>query len=164
MAKALEPECHVAERYHAGHGTAADYADLAGELWQIDAGSGSGDFDSRRRVPEPTSWAIGPGVGHCVYTSTAADGFADKFSRSRSLLPSLMLARAQTWWTILRICIEERLVYRGDFWLGTLMRFLPIVTQIFLWGAVFEGMRATGAGRRTASPATATTISSRTTC
>ncbi len=54
-----------------------------------------------------------------------------------------MIARVQTWWTILRICIEERLVYRGDFWLGTLMRFLPIVTQIFLWGAVFAGMRAT---------------------
>ena len=36
------------------------------------------------------------------------------------------------------ICLEERLVYRGDFALGTLMRFLPIVTQIFLWGAVFE--------------------------
>jgi ABC-2 type transport system permease protein len=55
-----------------------------------------------------------------------------------------MLARAATWWTILRICLEERLVYRGDFWLGTLMRFLPIVTQIFLWGAVFAGMRASG--------------------
>lgn len=51
-----------------------------------------------------------------------------------------MIARALTWWTILRICLEERLVYRGDFWLGTLMRFLPIVTQIFLWGAVFAGM------------------------
>jgi len=53
-----------------------------------------------------------------------------------------MLARAQTWWTILRICLEERLVYRGDFWLGTLVRFLPIVTQIFLWGAIFAGMQA----------------------
>jgi ABC-2 type transport system permease protein len=41
------------------------------------------------------------------------------------------------WWTILRICLAERLVYRGDFALGTLMRFLPIVTQIFLWGAIF---------------------------
>jgi viologen exporter family transport system permease protein len=51
-----------------------------------------------------------------------------------------MLARAHTWWTILRISLEERLVYRGDFWLGTLMRFLPIVTQVFLWGAVFAGM------------------------
>ena len=58
-----------------------------------------------------------------------------------------MIARAQTWWTILRICLEERLVYRGDFWLGTLARFLPIVTQIFLWGAVFAGMRATGEER-----------------
>ena len=48
-----------------------------------------------------------------------------------------MYARAQTWWTILKICVEERLVYRGDFALGTLMRFLPIVTQIFLWTAVF---------------------------
>ena len=57
-----------------------------------------------------------------------------------------MLARVQTWWTILRICIEERLVYRGDFWLGTLMRFLPIVTQIFLWSAVFAGMKASGSG------------------
>jgi len=55
-----------------------------------------------------------------------------------------MLARTQTWWTILRICLEERLVYRGDFALGTLMRFLPIVTQIFLWTAVFAGA---GAGR-----------------
>jgi ABC-2 type transport system permease protein len=49
-----------------------------------------------------------------------------------------MLARCQTWWIVLRICLEERLVYRGDFALGTLMRFLPIVTQIFLWYAVFE--------------------------
>lgn len=40
-------------------------------------------------------------------------------------------------WIILRTCIEERLVYRGDFALGTLMRFLPIITQIFLWTAVF---------------------------
>jgi ABC-2 type transport system permease protein len=48
------------------------------------------------------------------------------------------LAAIATWWTILRICLEERLVYRGDFALGTLMRFLPIVTQIFLWGAVYQ--------------------------
>src|SRR6186997_1542739 len=49
-----------------------------------------------------------------------------------------MHARILTWWTILRICLEERFVYRGDFALGTLMRFLPIVTQIFLWHAVFQ--------------------------
>lgn len=52
-----------------------------------------------------------------------------------------------TWWTILRISLEERLVYRGDFALGTLMRFLPIVTQIFLWWAVFESVRAESSGQ-----------------
>lgn len=51
-----------------------------------------------------------------------------------------MIARVATWWTIFKICVEERLVYRGDFALGTLMRFLPIVTQIFLWTAVFASV------------------------
>ena len=53
-----------------------------------------------------------------------------------------MRARVLAWWTILRVALEERLTYRGDFALGTLMRFLPIVTQIFLWGAVFEALSA----------------------
>ena len=48
--------------------------------------------------------------------------------------------RMAIWYTILRISIEERLVYRGDFALGTLMRFLPIITQIFLWWAVFQSI------------------------
>src|SRR5262245_43399749 len=49
-----------------------------------------------------------------------------------------LAARAFTWWTILRTALAEGLVSRGDFGLGTLMRFLPIVTQIFLWYAVFQ--------------------------
>ena len=49
-----------------------------------------------------------------------------------------------TWWTILRISLEERLVYRGEFALGTLMRFLPVVTQIFLWSAVFSAVGGSG--------------------
>lgn len=48
--------------------------------------------------------------------------------------------RATSWWMIFRIALEERLAYRGDFALGTLMRFLPIITQIFLWWAVFESV------------------------
>lgn len=57
-----------------------------------------------------------------------------------------MFSRAATSWTILRISIEERLVYRGDFALGTLMRFLPIVTQVFLWGAVFSAVGTAAGG------------------
>ena len=68
---------------------------------------------------------------------------ASEFPASDFRLPNSLAARARTWWTILRICLEERLVYRGDFALGTLMRFLPFVTQIFLWGAVFAS-RGTG--------------------
>lgn len=55
--------------------------------------------------------------------------------------------RLATWWVIFRLSLEERLVYRGDFALGTLMRFLPIVTQICLWRAIFaaiEGQRGDG--------------------
>lgn len=47
-------------------------------------------------------------------------------------------------WTIIRISVAERLIYRGDFALGTLMRFLPIVTQVFLWAAVFSALDAAG--------------------
>jgi len=57
--------------------------------------------------------------------------------------------RAACWWTVFRIALEERLAYRGDFALGTLMRFLPIITQIFLWYAVFDAIDA-GAGKRLA--------------
>ena len=49
----------------------------------------------------------------------------------------LVQGKLSTWWTMMRIALEERLVYRGDFALGTLMRFLPIITQIFLWSAIF---------------------------
>ena len=57
-------------------------------------------------------------------------------SASAQTRPSML----STWWTILRICLEERLVYRGDFILGTLMRFLPVVTQVFLWTAIFTAV------------------------
>jgi ABC-2 type transport system permease protein len=48
-----------------------------------------------------------------------------------------MWRKVRVYATIFRICVEERLVYRGDFMLSTLFRFLPIVTQIFLWGAIY---------------------------
>jgi len=70
-----------------------------------------------------------------------------QFSVSNPHSATPLLARASTAWTILRISLEERLVYRGDFALGTLMRFLPVVTQVFLWWAVFSAAAASrGAG------------------
>ncbi len=40
---------------------------------------------------------------------------------------------------VLRIALAERLVYRTDFFLGTLMRFAPMVTTILLWRAIYQG-------------------------
>jgi ABC-2 type transport system permease protein len=44
--------------------------------------------------------------------------------------------------TILKTALAERMAYRGDFAIGTLMRFLPLITQIFLWWAIFQSIEA----------------------
>jgi len=40
---------------------------------------------------------------------------------------------------ILRASLVERLAYRADFLLGTLLRFLPMLTTILLWQAIYAG-------------------------
>ncbi len=52
-----------------------------------------------------------------------------------------MWDRLTTWWTFFRISLEERMVYRGDFMLGILMRFLPFATQVFLFWAIYDTMQ-----------------------
>ena len=47
--------------------------------------------------------------------------------------------RLRVKWLVLKTGVEERLVYRGDFAFATLVRFLPIVTQVFLWNAIYSG-------------------------
>jgi ABC-2 type transport system permease protein len=40
---------------------------------------------------------------------------------------------------ILRVALIERMAYRGDFFLGSILRFLPMVTTILLWQAIYTG-------------------------
>ena len=40
---------------------------------------------------------------------------------------------------ILKVSLAERFVYRGNFFISTFFRFLPIITSVFLWSAVFRG-------------------------
>ena len=40
---------------------------------------------------------------------------------------------------ILSVSLIERMTYRGDFFLGTVLRFLPTVTTILLWQAIYTG-------------------------
>ena len=63
-----------------------------------------------------------------------------------------MLADAVTWWTFFKISINERLVYRADFMLGTLMRFLPTLTQIFLWWAIYDVISTAGSADSAEGP------------
>ncbi len=60
------------------------------------------------------------------------------------LAPIGWIGRVQTWWMVFKTAFSERLAYRGDFALGTLMRFLPIITQIFLWWAIFDSIKQSG--------------------
>ncbi len=40
---------------------------------------------------------------------------------------------------IFRVSLAERMTYRGDFLLATIFRFLPMVTTILLWRAIYVG-------------------------
>jgi ABC-2 type transport system permease protein len=54
-------------------------------------------------------------------------------------LPALRRGSAlRKYWNIFRASLTERLAYRADFFLSTLLRFLPMLTTILLWHAIFE--------------------------
>ncbi|XZE19965.1 ABC transporter permease [Pirellulaceae bacterium SH449] len=61
--------------------------------------------------------------------------------------------------TILKTALAERLAYRGDFAIGTLMRFLPLITQIFLWWAIFQSIEAGNGEANTENSPSGGTIS-----
>jgi ABC-2 type transport system permease protein len=50
-----------------------------------------------------------------------------------------LLATIRKYHRILRASLVERMTYRGDFLIGTLLRFLPMVTTILLWQAIYQG-------------------------
>ncbi len=56
------------------------------------------------------------------------------------------LGLASKYSRIFRIALIERMTYRGDFLFGTVLRFLPIVTTILLWRAIYEGSGQTELG------------------
>jgi ABC-2 type transport system permease protein len=43
------------------------------------------------------------------------------------------------YYKIFRASLVERMTYRGDFLFGTILRFLPMVTTILLWQAIYTG-------------------------
>jgi ABC-2 type transport system permease protein len=56
------------------------------------------------------------------------------------------LAGVRKYVNIFRVSLVERMAYRSDFLLGSVLRFLPLVTTILLWRAAFEGAPADANG------------------
>ena len=49
------------------------------------------------------------------------------------------------YWVILSTRTQEDMAYRANYVFGAIFRFLPLVTMIFLWYAVYTGRKAAGA-------------------
>jgi ABC-2 type transport system permease protein len=63
-------------------------------------------------------------------------------------------ATVRKYLNIFRASLVERMAYRGDFLLGTVLRFLPVLTTVLLWEAVFAGSGKTefeGSGKEAIS-------------
>ena len=50
-----------------------------------------------------------------------------------------VISAVKKYFKILRVSLVERMTYRIDFLLGTVLRFLPLITTILLWKAIYEG-------------------------
>lgn len=65
------------------------------------------------------------------------------------------ISSLRKYFNIFRVSLIERMAFRGDFFLGSIMRFLPMVTTILLWQAVYSGAGGAdqnlGSGSRTYS-------------
>src|SRR5438067_2271746 len=61
--------------------------------------------------------------------------------------PRGLAAKLRKYVKIYRASLVERMTYRGDFLLATFLRFLPMITTILLWQAIYEASgRASLAG------------------
>jgi ABC-2 type transport system permease protein len=64
----------------------------------------------------------------------------------RPLGPWPTRAARSKYLAIFRVSLAERMTYRGDFLLGTILRFLPMVTTILLWKAIYRGSKESTLG------------------
>src|SRR5690349_21262522 len=82
-------------------------------------------------TPPPRSLPAGPGPGGGTGTPPG----------SRHAPRPGPAATVRKYLKILRASLVERMAYRGDFLFGTILRFLPLLTTILLWEAVYRGAK-----------------------
>lgn len=70
--------------------------------------------------------------------ATAGEQLEPEGTRNRLIaVMATLRSSLHTGGIIFKTSLEERLVYRGDFFFSTFIRFLPIITQVFLWYQVY---------------------------
>jgi len=83
--------------------------------------------------PEATTVPLGPAAGR-----SGGPALAALVERPRGALRRAARERLAKYLAIFRVSLAERMTYRGDFLLGTILRFLPMVTTILLWQAIYQ--------------------------
>ena len=73
-----------------------------------------------------------------MFSRRGVPGMSPTLSSSDTLVVPAPGSALRKYWKILRISMVERLVYRADFIVSTLFRFLPLLTSFLLWNAVFD--------------------------
>lgn len=53
------------------------------------------------------------------------------------------------YFVVFRVALSERLVYRADFFIATFLRFIPIITTVLLWQAIYDGAKVEQVGELT---------------
>jgi ABC-2 type transport system permease protein len=86
-------------------------------------------------MTQPESLTVVPGEG--MPHGRPHDAAAVSFDRAPA--PRSRAQGVVKYWAVFRVSFAERMTYRGDFLLGTLLRFLPMVTTILLWQAIYKG-------------------------
>jgi ABC-2 type transport system permease protein len=66
-----------------------------------------------------------------------APGAARASGHAVAAVPRPRRAALGKYLAIFRVSLAERMTYRGDFLFGTILRFLPMVTTILLWQAIY---------------------------
>jgi ABC-2 type transport system permease protein len=61
--------------------------------------------------------------------------------------PGQFARAVRKYYRIFRASLIERMVYRADFFINTILRFLPMLTTILLWSAVFAGEEDSPGGK-----------------
>ena len=73
-------------------------------------------------------------------TTLARPGHESEFGSNSHQGPAGgALAAFRKYYKIFRASLVERMTYRGDFFFGTILRFLPLITTILLWRAIYDG-------------------------